>query len=100
MSENHHVYAIFPSVKYKRTRKLSKKRGLDMDLLDWCIDQLAMDIPLPSNWNDHQLKGNLKRFRECHIGGSGDWLLVYEKRENDMILYLVGTGSHADLLGY
>ena len=94
------TYSIFPSARYKRTRKLAKMRGLDMDLLDWAIDQFANGIPLPVNWKDHQLKGSLKRFRECHIGGAGDWLLVYEKREADMILYLVGTGSHADLLGY
>ena len=97
MNENH-LYTVFPSAKYKRTRKLAKKRGLDMDLLDWGIDQLAQDIPLPANWKDHQLKGNLMRFRECHIGGTGDWLLVYEKRNTDMILYLLGTGTHADLL--
>ena len=42
----------------------------------------------------------MKGFRECHIGGADDWLLVYEKRETVMILYLVGTGSHADLLGW
>jgi len=99
MGKNH-VYTVFPSAKYKRSRKLSKKRGLDMDLHDWCIDQLMQDAPLPINWNDHQLKGSLKRFRECHIGGFGDWLLVYEKRKTNMILYLVGTGSHSDLLGY
>jgi addiction module RelE/StbE family toxin len=52
-----------------------------MDLLDWCIDQLTKDTPLPENWRDHQLKGNLMRFRECHIGGSGDWLFLYKKRE-------------------
>jgi len=96
---NDYVYSIFPSTKFKKTRKLAKKRGLDMDLLDWTIDQLARNIPLPSNWRDHQLKNNMKRFRECHIGGSGDWLLVYEKRETDMILYLLGTGTHTDLLG-
>ena len=98
MSEGY-VYSIFPSAKFKRTRKLAKKRGLDMDLLDWTIDQLARNIPLPLNWKDHQLKNNMKRFRECHIGGSGDWLLVYEKRKTDMILYLLGTGTHTDLLG-
>ena len=70
-----------------------------MDLLDWVIDQLARDIPLPANWKDHQLKGNMKDLRECHIGGAGDWLLVYEKRQSDMVLYLIGTGSHADMLG-
>lgn len=94
-----YVYSVFPSAKYKRTRKLAKKRGLDMDLLDWAIDQLARDIPLPPNWKDHQLKNNMKRFRECHIGGAGDWLLVYEKRNTDMILYLLGTGTHIELLG-
>ena len=93
------IYIVLPSARYKSTRKLAEKRGLDMDVLDWGIDQLTRDIPLPSSWKDHQLKGNLKRFRECHIGGSGDWLLVYEKRETDMILYLYGTGSHSDLLG-
>ena len=91
-------YIVIPSAKYKRTRKLAKKRGFDMDLLDWCIDQLAQDIPLPQNWQDHQLKGNMKSYRECHIGGAGDWLLVYEKRETDMILYLVSTGTHAEVL--
>ena len=91
------VYTVVPSSKYKRTRRLSKKRGLDMTLLDWGIDQLAQDVPLPANWKDHQLKGNLKRFRECHVGGADDWLLVYEKRGTDMILYLLGTGSHTDL---
>ena len=93
------VFSIFPSTNYKRTRKLAKKQGLDMDLLDWAIDQLAQDIPLPANWKDHQLKGNMKDLRECHIGGTGDWLLVYEKRQTDMVLYLVGTGNHADVLG-
>ena len=93
------VYSVFPSTKYKRTRKLAKKQGLDMDLLDWAIDQLVRDIPLPVNWKDHQLKGNMKDLRECHIGGAGDWLLVYEKRQTDMVLYLVGTGSHTDVLG-
>jgi len=92
-------YTIFPSAKFKRTRKLAKKRGLDVDLLDWAIDQLAQDIPLPTNWKDHQLKNNLKHFRECHIGGSGDWLLIYEKQDVDMILYLLATGTHADLFG-
>jgi len=99
MNENHYVYTVFSSSKYKRMRKLSEKRGLRIELLEWCIDQLAQDIPLPANWKDHQLKGNLRRFRECHIGGASDWLLVYEKRETEMILYLVGTGSHSDLFG-
>jgi mRNA interferase YafQ len=56
MNEDY-IYSVYPSSNYKRTRKLAKKRGLDMDLLDWAIDQLAQDIPLPENWKDHQLIG-------------------------------------------
>ncbi|MCL2055439.1 MAG: type II toxin-antitoxin system YafQ family toxin [Oscillospiraceae bacterium] len=96
---NNRIYAVIPSSRYKKTRKLAKKQGLDMSLLDWAIEQLSRDLALPPNWKDHQLKGDKKRFRECHIGGAGDWLLVYEKRNKELILYLYGTGSHADLLG-
>jgi len=92
-------YIPFESRQFKKGRKLAKKQGFDMELLKWGIEQLAMDIPLPVNWKDHPLKGNFKNYRECHIGGAGDWLLIYEKRDNQLILYLYGTGSHADLLG-
>ena len=92
-------YYVVRTVNFKKAYKLAKKQGKDLSLLAWAIDQLACDIPLPSNWKDHQLRNNMRRFRECHIGGSGDWLLIYEKRETDMILYLLGTGTHADLLG-
>ena len=91
-------YRPIESGQFKRGRRLANKRGLDMAQLKWAIEQLAQDIPLPLNWKDHQLKGDMKRFRECHIGGTGNWLLVYEKRESEMILYLYGTGTHADML--
>ena len=65
-------YHVVRAAKFKKSYKLAKKQGRDLSLLAWGIDQLARDIPLPANWNDHQLKGNMKRFRECHIGGSGD----------------------------
>jgi len=60
-------YRPFESKLFKKGRKLAKKQGLDMSLLRWGIEQLAQDIPLPANRKDHQLKGNMKRYRECHI---------------------------------
>jgi len=92
-------YRPFEGAQFKKGRKLAKKQGLDMSLLRWGIEQLAQDIPLPKNWKDHQLKGNMKCYRECHIGGAGDCLLVYEKRKIDMILYLLRTGTHVEMLG-
>ncbi|MEZ3446939.1 MAG: type II toxin-antitoxin system YafQ family toxin [Lachnospiraceae bacterium] len=43
---------------------------------------------------DHSLSGNHVGERECHI--APDWILIY--RVNNEELYLVRTGTHADLL--
>ena len=74
---DNYIYMPVPSANYKRTRRRAQKQGLDMDLLDWCIEQLAKEIPLPLTWKDHQLKGKMKHLRECHIGGSGGWLYIF-----------------------
>ena len=37
----------------------------------------------------------MKKFRECHI--EPDWILVYRKEDDNLILYATATGSHADL---
>ena len=45
---------------------------------------------------DHDLKGNWKGHRECHI--KPDLLLIYKKRDNG-IIQLVRIGSHSELYG-
>ena len=37
----------------------------------------------------------MREFRECHI--EPDWLLIYRKEDDNLILYATATGSHADL---
>ena len=59
------------------------------------INKLALGEPLPSKNRDHQLSGNYKGCRECHI--TPDWLLIYELDGEDLFLYLTRTGSHSDL---
>ena len=81
---------------YKKTRKLAQKRGLDLSLLREPIILLAKGEPLPSKYRDHHLKGRLSAFRECHI--KGDWLLVYRIIEDQLILSLHSTGTHADII--
>ena len=46
-----------------------KRSGRDLSRLGEVIDLLAEGKPLPSNNRDHQLTGNLKDYRECHLGG-------------------------------
>lgn len=82
------------STAYKKDLKLCKKRGYDLTLLNAVINTLLIPAPLPIKNRDHNLSGNHAGERECHI--TPDWLLIY--RVNDDELYLIRTGSHADLL--
>ena len=74
MSDSEYKYRPVPSTLYKKNYKKAKKQGLDIEKLKWGIEQLAKDIPLPENWNDHRLinfrtRSKIKGdFRECHIG--------------------------------
>ena len=81
---------------YKKSYKLMKKRGKNLSLLEEVIDTLRQGKALEERFRDHELKGNLKGFRECHI--QPDWLLVYLIEEDILTLTLVDTGSHSDLL--
>ncbi|MDY4692959.1 type II toxin-antitoxin system YafQ family toxin [Bilifractor sp. HCP3S3_D3] len=80
---------------YKKSYKLMKKRGLDLSLLDDVINTLRQGKALDEKYHDHELKGMLKGFRECHI--QPDWLLIYLIENDILTLTLVDTGSHADL---
>ena len=52
---------------------------------------------MPPEYRDHPLKGNYNGYRECHVGGEGDWLLIYKKYEDKLILVFTATGTHSDL---
>ena len=71
------------------------KRGLPIEKLDNVIRLLVEDNPLPEKYRDHDLSGNWKGFRECHI--EPNWLLIYKIFNNNLILSLARTGSHSDL---
>ena len=81
--------------KMKHDAKLMKKRGKDMDKLIDTLNLLASCKPMPDRYKDHQLSGNLKDFRECHI--EPNWLLMYQIFDNKLILSASATGTHSDL---
>ncbi len=83
------------SSRFRKDLKLCAKRGYDIDLLQQVIDTLRIPAPLPPANRDHKLSGNHAGECECHI--APDWLLIYRVYDDE--LYLVRTGSHADLLG-
>lgn len=83
------------SAKFKKDFKLCAKRGYDLRLLEAVVDTLRIPAPLSPQNKDHTLSGNWTGNRECHI--QPDWLLVYRIAGDE--LYLVRTGTHADLFG-
>ncbi len=91
------MYRIEFTAEMKRNVKLMKKRGKNLSKLTTVLDLLASGNPLPQQYNDHNLSGNLKDFRECHI--EPDWLLMYQIHEDVLILTATATGTHADLFG-
>ena len=80
---------------FKKDYKRVVRRGYDVRLLEKVIELLAEQIPLPKEYHDHNLTGNYAGCRECHI--TPDWLLIYEVKETELLLYLTRTGTHSDL---
>ncbi|MBO7047947.1 MAG: type II toxin-antitoxin system YafQ family toxin [Spirochaetia bacterium] len=89
-------YKLVLAKSFKKDYKRISKQRLDLSKLDKIVQILLSDRPIPRFYNDHSLKGNLKDLRELHI--QPDWILIYRKIEDLLILVLSRTGSHADLL--
>lgn len=88
-------YKIKFTTSFKKDLKLAKKQGKDIDKLFELVEKIAKDERLDEKFRDHSLAGNYKGTRECHI--EPDFLLIYEKFEEVLVLSLVRTGSHSDL---
>jgi len=86
-------YRFFKTNLFKRSYK--KQRLTDEEDLAYIdiVYNLLCDVKLEDKYKDHQLKGSMKDFRECHI--KPDLLLVYMVEENT--LKLVDIGSHSEL---
>ncbi len=88
-------YKLNWSTKFKKEYKRAQKRNYDLRLIDEVIKLLAEGIELPEIYKDHELTGNWVGHRECHI--QNDWLLIYRKIDDLLILELTRTGTHSDL---
>ncbi len=83
-------------IKEKRFEKdvaKAKKRNKDMAKLLEIVTLLVSKKSLPIKNRNHKLQGSYSDFWECHI--EPDWLLIYQKTDDAIIL--ARTGTHADL---
>lgn len=69
-----------------------KKVGLIAPFID-VLSQIINDKPLDEKYKDHQLKGNMKQYRECHV--KPDLLLIYEVFDD--YVKLIALDIHSNL---
>ena len=90
-------YTIRQTKKFRKELKKMLKRGVDRTKLSAVVKMLAKGEPLPPQYHDHALTGDLAGTRDCHI--TPDWLLIYVKDTEIKIISLLRTGTHSDLFG-
>lgn len=89
------MYSLEYATGFKKDLKTCKKRGYDLSILQRVIDLLQETGTLPAQYHAHKLSGNLAGLWECHI--KGDWLLIWQQNDTELILILTDTGTHSDL---
>lgn len=88
------MYIVSLSSGYRKALKhIARHKDFDHRKLEAVISILESGERLAPKYLDHQLKGNLNDFRECHV--QNDILLTYQKKENVLILLLVNIGTHS-----
>lgn len=82
---------------FKKDYKLALKRKYDIDELITVISLLTNEEELPDKYRDHALinYSSSSSVRECHI--KPDWLLIYKKYPDRLVLELLRTGTHSDI---
>ena len=83
---------------FKKQLKKIIKQGQDIKGLLKIITKLANYEELEAKYQNHHLI-NDKTYRncmECHL--KPDWLLIYKYINNNLVLLLIATGSHSNLL--
>lgn len=89
-------YEIVKTRRFKTAFKRVKQlKGFNQEIFEEVITTLAEGKKLKKARKDHQLTGNLKDFRECHL--APDILLLYQIDDGILVLTLVSIGNHAQL---
>jgi len=88
-------YEVKFTNQFKKDFKLAKKQNKDLNKLFDVVNILAEGGILEAKYRDHDLSGEYKGTRECHI--EPDWLLVYEIQNDILVLILYRLGTHSEL---
>lgn len=89
------MYELEYTNSFKKDLKTCKRRGYNLQLLQDAIDILQERGTLPEQYRPHKLSGKFEGLWECHI--KGDWLLIWQQNDTELILIMTDIGTYSDL---
>jgi len=91
------IYEVHFTKEFKKQLKKAQKQKKDILKLENIVTKLANKEELDSKYRNHLLADSkyYKNCGECHI--ESDWLLIYQYKDEKLILLLIATGSHSEL---
>jgi mRNA interferase YafQ len=92
------MYGIVVTSRAKKSIKKRNRSGVfDGKALTNLLTLLESDTVLPAHYKDHQLKGSLHEYRECHL--AFDLLVRYKRNEQLKTVTISEIGTHDELFG-
>ncbi len=89
------MYKIKYSKQFRKDLKSFKNDSLLFSEIKEVLEKLRQNIPLSINNKNHPLQGKFKGCFECHV--RPDILLIYTKKEEELIILLLRINSHSNL---
>ena len=80
---------------FEKDKKKAIEQGKDLTLLFEVIEKLIQEKPLDPKYCDHNLKGEWKGFRDCHV--KNDWVLIYKVNKSQKQILFARLGTHSEL---
>lgn len=92
------MYELVYSQKARKALKRLRQSGsFQVGVLEELLTLFVLGKSLPAHFKDHQLHGDLARYRECHLGFN--LLLQYEKDDILRLITISKVGTHQELFG-
>lgn len=80
---------------FLRGYKKSKKQNLNLGKLPEALSYLLSQKPLPPEYLDHKLDGNMKGYRDCHLAFDVVFIYKIDIKNNKVIG--INIGKHRDV---
>jgi len=89
------MWNVARRTQFRTDYKKISRSGIQMDEFEFILTEICNRRSLPQKFNDHNLSGNWKGRRECHV--KPDVLLIYKVDEGKRLIILERIGSHSEL---